>query len=575
MQSDFLHRESVQDKIIESIFLDTNLWAEVIEHGRTKGMPMAVLMFLQSPQNRADLYLQIASGEYVIQPPHTGYRPKEDGGERTFFANEPLDRLLLNAIYKWLMRNESAMVHSSCRSYQEGIGVGQTVKWLSRSIVNYSKDSTNQIVGCKFDIRKYFESVGREHIHTAFDIVEAHHGHSAIIDLLRKYYDSDVYYDSRKKGYVEAYQGIKQGCAVSSWLANVILYPLDEALSRLEGCYVRYSDDIIYIGKDYEIASEQIRSYLKLLGLELNEKKIEYVRSDHFFCFLGWYIRGGEITLSQKWVKKFQRTVDNITVHNKNLIRKVREIHKSPSVNKDFLLTRILNNTAKQLASILYYGDGKHSWASLTLNVINRTSDIKQLNQYCLDALRAVYTGKTSIGGLGVSKENGIQRGKGKHVSANRIATAHISGIHALHNIDGWIEKYVSIHALQKVIHNKWLYRAIVQDLLHSDTEGMYKGEKSVSNDSIDDITALEELYGKYLYSRPNETNVGRFYAKSLSDMSMKELVAGANRTKAKKELEKWLSENITYQKFPAEEGQWYWQSTIHPELVLLREWFK
>ena len=41
------------------------------------------------------------------------------------------------------------------------------------------------------------------------------------------------------------YQSLKQGCAVASWLADVLLYDLDRELSQMNGYYVRYSDDML------------------------------------------------------------------------------------------------------------------------------------------------------------------------------------------------------------------------------------------------------------------------------------------------------------------------------------------
>ena len=470
----------MQDRILESIFLDTHLWEEVLEHGCEKGIPMAVLQYIQSPIGRSEMCEKIENGEYVIAPPHAGYKAKEDGGERTFFINEPSDRLLLNAIYKWLSRNEKQMVHPACQSYQEGIGVGKIVKRLSHDIVKYSYGEAGRIAGCKFDIHRYFESVDKTHIHNALDLVEKQHGASAVIDLLRAYYDNDSYYDSRKKEWVEQHQGIKQGCAVSAWLANVILYPLDERLSQLEGFYIRYSDDIIYIGPQWAEAATILRQQLKELGLELNEKKIEYVQSGNFNRFLGYYIRGGEITLSPKWVKRFQRGVERITICNKKRIQYVRKIRRLHPKDMEEQLTRIMDSAAKQLMAFLYLGDGRYSWATQVLNVLNRKEDIQQLNMYCLDALRAVYTGKTGIGGLGVSKSTGILRGKGSNVNTNREATEHILN-------DG---NFCSMVAMQNIIHNKWLCRAVVWDAIYGKSNKMFHTGGNIRGPI--DVTAME-----------------------------------------------------------------------------------
>ena len=77
--------------------------------------------------------------------------------------------------------------------------------------------------------------------------MEAKHGQSALIDVLRKYYHSDLYFDEDTR-VQSKYQSLKQGCAVASWLADVLLYDLDRELSQMNGYYVRYSDDMLFIG---------------------------------------------------------------------------------------------------------------------------------------------------------------------------------------------------------------------------------------------------------------------------------------------------------------------------------------
>ena len=562
------------DYILRSLFLDDSLWAEVIAHGVRKGIPTEVLEYIQDPHGRADLCLKIGQGSYVIQPPHTGYCPKEDGGERTFFVNKPLDRILLNAIYKWLMRNEKGMVHAACQSYQEGIGTGKIVRNLSERIATLSGMNSHKVVGRKFDIHKYFDTIGREHIHHAFDLVEARHGASAVIRLLRNYYDSDVYFDSRKKQFVEAYQGIKQGCAVSSWLANVILFELDREVAALGGDYVRYSDDIIYVGENYEHATQCIVSNLSKKGLQLNSKKIEDVVGDAFIRFLGYNIRGREITLSQKWVKNFQENIDRVTVKNKHLISSIRTLRKSPpSEKRERQLMLHLRKAERSVMRFLYWGNGEYGWGQLVLGVINRKADIEQLNRYCLDALRAVYTGQTSIGGLGASKTEGIKRGTGKHVAMNRRKTAHLYRTSEMP--EGWLEGYFSITAMQKLMGNKWLYRALVAHLLTAQEVALYTN-KCVAPKADDTVTPTQELetrYADFLNSRPDGKQRERFYAKTLKDMNTLDLLCGKQRHETREALEAFIHEQVNYDAL-SPTGGWYWQSPQYPQLILLRDWF-
>lgn len=563
----------MRDNILESIFLDTSLWSEAIAHGLDKHIAHCWLETFADPHERAKLCVQIAEGEYRIQPPHTGYKKKDDGGERMFLANEPQDRLLLNIIYKWLMRNEAGMIHPSCKSYQSGTGISKIVKEISRRITCNEKVERNTVVGRKFDIHKYFDSIGRGYIHAALQAVEEDYGCSSVLDLLHDYYDSDIYYDTRQRCMVENYQGIKQGCAVSAWLANVLLYELDKELSHRDGLYVRFSDDILYIGEDYEEVTDIIRKRLAKIGLQLNERKISDIVAGEYFCFLGFEIHGQDITLSKKWVKHFQQEIDKRTVRNMPLIRKVRRIRQEGGDKQEARLMEVLDKTMRSVASLLLYGNGKYSWATEVLPTINNTADLQQLTTYCLDALRTVYTGHTNIGGLGKSQKHGIQRGKGRNVKSNRLATQHLmpqeSGMPHLHG-------FLSLLAAKKAVTNKWLFRTVSIDMVDTHAHPAYGQIQEEANEiSREEVIAeLEALYENYLYSKPDGEKLERFYAHPLEEQTIETLIRGGSRKEALLQLEQFLVTQMGFTLLQETENSWYWQSKNYPQLVLLKKWF-
>ena len=563
----------MRDRILESLFLDTALWKDAISHGVEKHMAGDCLERLADPHVRADLCIAIGEGRYRIKPPHTGYRRKDDGSERMFLANEPQDRLLLNVIYKWLMTNESKMIHPACKSYQNGIGIGKIVKEISGRLKCHGGERSNGVVGRKFDIHKYFESIGRERIHHELSRVQRDFGESSILDLLHEYYDSDIYFDSRERKLVSAYQGIKQGCAVSSWLANVLLYSLDEELSKRGGLYVRYSDDILYIGDDYEEVTEIIHTRLAGMGLDLNRKKILDIREGEHFSFLGFDICGSEITLSRKWVKSFQREIDRRTIRNKKLIQEVRKSRQTPGCSKDKLL-EYGERAARKVMRFLIYGNGRFSWATEVLPVINNKSDIRQLTLYCLDAIRAVMTGHTDIGGLGKSARYGIQRGKGKNVRSNMVATDRLMSEGAdTKQISG----FLSLMAVKKVISDKWLVRTLAVNLLDTARHPLYgeTEDREINKRNRDEIISeLESLYAAYRDSIPDDRRMNRFYAYSLDEMTPEMLLKGSARSSAFKMLEDFLVSLGDSSLLWEDESDWFWQSQRYPELVLLREWF-
>ena len=265
-----------------------------------------------------------------------------------------------------------------------------------------SEASGSGCPGWKSDLSKYFDSVPIRFIDEAFDKVEARHGQSALIDVLRKYYHSDLYFDGDNR-LQSRYQSLKQGCAVASWLADVLLYDLDAELSQMNGYYVRYSDDMLFIGEDYEKAMATLQKRLEEKSMRLNPKKVEYLTADAWFKFLGFSIKGGMVSLSSSRIKTFQHEIERRTIRCRGTT-----------------LAKAVNAVNR------YLYKGEFSWATQVLPVCNVKNDLDELNKFVMDCLRAVQTGRCKIGGLGYVRtrpDGCIVRGRGRNVKANRGKT--------------------------------------------------------------------------------------------------------------------------------------------------------
>ena len=170
--------------------------------------------------------------------------------------------------------------------------------------------------------------------------------------------------------------------------------------------------------------------------MTLNPRKVEIVYKNKWVKFLGFNIKGNQITLSRSRVKSFQKEVEKRTIKQRNIT-----------------LQRALN----QVNSYLYKGDGTYSWATSVLPIINVEKDIDVLNEYVLDALRACATNKKKIGGLGSVNDREdytILRGTGKNVTANRNKT------------DKEIEGYLSIRCMQNaLLTRRAVYETLVRNM--------------------------------------------------------------------------------------------------------------
>jgi hypothetical protein len=200
--------------------------------------------------------------------------------------------------------------------------------------------------------------------------------------------------------------------------------------------YVRYSDDLLALGNEWRRAYAVLKQMLDSMELELNPKKVEILSQERWFKFLGFNIKGNQITLSKSRVKSFQKEIEARTIKQRNISMK-----------------RALN----QVNSYLYKGDGRFSWATSVLSIINVQKDIDTLNEFVLDAIRACATNKKKIGGLGSvndKEDYTILRGTGKNVTANRGKT------------DKEIENYLSIRCMQNaILTNRAVYDTLVRTM--------------------------------------------------------------------------------------------------------------
>ena len=381
-------------------FFEKERWENAIEVGVGKGIDKGELKKLTSPQVRVAMYNCIVSDNYEIAPPHQAQIPKDNGDIRIVYVNENVDRIFLSIANNLFFELFPEFVHKSCKSYQSGIGCGKIVQEVSRQVVN----TTSNVVGFKADLTKYFDTVPLKYIDEIFDKMEMKVGKSKIIDIVRKYYHTDLCFDINGN-LIEHYQSLKQGCAVASFLADAVLYHIDEVVSMLPGYYVRYSDDLMYIGNEYGTAFQLVKTILENMEMTLNPKKVEQIYKDKWVKFLGFNIKGNQITLSKSRVKTFQKEIEARTI-------KQREISMRRAIN--------------QVNNYLYKGDGRYSWATLVLPVVNVDKDIETLNAFVMDAIRSCATNKKKIGGLGSVTDKAdytILRGVGKNVLANRYKT--------------------------------------------------------------------------------------------------------------------------------------------------------
>jgi hypothetical protein len=396
----------MNNRLLEEMF-KMSRWEGLIEKAELKGIDKGELRKMCTPQVRLAIYNAIKNEEMEFAPAHMAQIPKETPGEfRTVFVGENVDRCIQSLINDCLFELFPEMIHPSCKSYQKNLGTGKTVKEFSKSLVNMK--SNNGVVGVKSDFSHYFDVVKIEAIFHVFDVIEEKLGFpkdtEPVMNLLRKAWNNNLVFDL-DGNLIEQYCGIRQGNAIGSFLADTILYELDEFMSNKYKFYCRYSDDCMTLHNNPQEVIADMNKIISKYGVSLNPKKVEQVYKDRWVKFLGFNIKGDQITLSPSRVKSFQKEIASRTIKQ-----------------RDISMTRAVNS----VNNFLYKGDGRYSWATSVLPIINVDKDIETLNTYVMDALRACATKKTKIGGLGSvndQPDHTILRGTGKNVTANRMKT--------------------------------------------------------------------------------------------------------------------------------------------------------
>lgn len=384
------------DDILLYKLFEKHRWEQAIQTAVEKEIDLSLLRELCTPEKRIELYRSIRDGTYRIEPPHEAQIPKDDGSMRTVYVNTGIDRILLSIVNDMFFELCPEMIHPRCGSYQKGIGCGKLVKEMSGHIHQVRSND----IGVKVDLSKYFDSVPRTLIDAVFDRIEQKFGTSALMKTIRTYYHTDVVINMQKQK-VEKYSSLRQGCAIAAFLADAILYDVDAEISGMNVKYIRYSDDILIIGDQWNPAFVRLSEILAEKSLTLNPKKVEFLTKDKWFSFLGFMVKDDKISLSPGRVKSFQKEIEKRTIKRQGKTQKsvIQSVHH-----------------------YLYKGDGKYSWATSVLPIINVAEDIQTLNNFVMDAVRAAVLGRTKIGGLGVSKSSpnhAILRGKGRNVASN------------------------------------------------------------------------------------------------------------------------------------------------------------
>lgn len=392
------------DNFLYRFHMDTELHELAIEHAREKGMKLNDLNVIFQPEAWDIIFELIKSGQYVTPPCTQHYRDKKTGlpisyaqaAKRDFKDVRELsvlpflDRVIWNTFYKILYDRFEYLIHPNCVSYRKGEGTSSIAKKLNKQIVNI-----RNYKGVKGDLSKFFDSVPIEQIDLIFNMLQEIEPSAIWKPIIDCYHNDYIYINGEL---VKKYTSLRQGNPLGCLLADIILRDIDEEMTHYDVLYYRYSDDFILIGKEYKKAFRRFEEMLNEKGIKLNQKKTQKINSNDWFEFLGFSFKGNKISVSKKTLKNIEHEIKTRTVS------KTRKAHR-PATKRE--LRKMIKDLQWYFFTAFAKSQENFGMGVYLFGTVNVMHDLEAIEKYCKDCLRAAYTNKSVIYGLGYVHRNG------------------------------------------------------------------------------------------------------------------------------------------------------------------------
>ena len=195
-----------------------------------------------------------AVSNHVEEHYHIAYIPKKKSGRRKLLVPDAL----LGRIQKNILRNILAerKVSSYAKAYVKGVGI----------VENAFPHSHAEII-LKLDIEDFFENITYIMVYQC--VFSGEYYPPAVRTLLTQLCCYRDY--------------LPQGAPTSPMISNLVMFSFDQYMGKWceerEICYTRYCDDMTFSGKfDVREVKQKVRSYLQVLGFELNLKKTKVLK---------------------------------------------------------------------------------------------------------------------------------------------------------------------------------------------------------------------------------------------------------------------------------------------------------
>ena len=220
------------------------------------------------------------------------------------------DKVVQQSLVSELVRLYDGLMSDSTYAYRPGRAALQAIGYLDKEI-----SSGAYGWALKADIRSFFDHIILEKL---YQILRERIRENDVIELIRRCCEAP---SLEKDGSLTPKTlGVYQGSGIAPVLSNVYLMKFDHEIRERCKVYVRYSDDILILGKSQE-ELEEVKNfmalYLEKLGLQLHENKTRIQPLEETIEFLGYALGKDGKQIPVKAEKNLDESLETVFLNRK------------------------------------------------------------------------------------------------------------------------------------------------------------------------------------------------------------------------------------------------------------------
>jgi RNA-directed DNA polymerase len=318
------------------------------------------------------LHHKLGSRSYQPRAPLEDERPKPGGGSRTVSIYQVGDSALSKLVFESLLAKNGPTLGARAYAYRKDVTSQDAIQFIKASF-----SGRHRLFIAEYDFSSYFDNIDHEHVRKVLRdrfLVSAEE-RSVVEGFLRVGGRPGNEYEP--VGPLRS-RGIPQGTSISLLLASAAAWNLDR---MLEGCgvnFVRYADDTLIWGSEYNSVTEAVallHNAASEMGVSVNTNKSPGIRllmprdsptgeleSTASIEYLGYKIALDQTAIRAKAVARMKGRLQGIIYWTLlfELGKKSQNVNRlSPTVDKDYVtciwqLRRYLYGDLSEKALVRY-----------------------------------------------------------------------------------------------------------------------------------------------------------------------------------------------------------------------------